>query len=148
VKNNIKKNKMNNKTTTIGKVNTISNSINRESTSIMYLEVDISQTEKRFKQYANDYNEELYNPTFLKEQFCIHQKFKVQVQESRKSLAIKSTTIIVAMAIVKAYFNHLRLVGRGKLLKEPKFTMNNIAIATMTGMSDRSVRVNFQHKVD
>ena len=113
---------------------------NQKSTEIIYLELDINQTEKRFRQYAKDYNAELHNPEFIKEQYPVHLKNKVQVQQTRKSLTIKSNTITVAIAIIKAYFNHLKLIERGKIVKDPKFTMNNVAIATMTGMSDRSVR--------
>jgi hypothetical protein len=113
---------------------------NQKSTEIIYLELDINQTEKRFRQYAKDYNKELLNPDFLNEQFLIHQKYNVPVKETRKSLMIKSNTITVTIAIIKAYFSHLRQIEQAKLTKEPIFTMNNKAIASMTGMCDRSSR--------
>ncbi len=110
------------------------------NTEIQYLEVDINQTEKRFRQYANDYNKELHNPEFLKEQYQIHKKYKVQTLETIKSLSIKSSHISTALAITKAYFHHLKQIERAKILQDPQFFMNNKAIATMTGMCDRSAR--------
>ena len=107
---------------------------------IIYLEVDINQTERRFRQYAKDYNKELQNPDFLKEQYAIHRQHKVEVQQSIKSLSIKSTHITTATAITKAYYRHLKQVEQGKIQGEPKFLMNGKAIATLTGMSDRSSR--------
>jgi len=113
---------------------------NPKTTDILYMEVDINQTEKRFKQYAKDYNKELHNPKFLKEQYQIHKNFKVPIQETVKSLSIKSTHIATTITIIKAYYNHLKQIERGKIIKNPQFMMNNPAIATMTGMSDRSSR--------
>ena len=107
---------------------------------VLYLELDINQTEKRFRQYAKDYNQELHNPEFLKEQYEIHKQYKVHVQESIKSLSIKNTHILTTISIIKAYYTHLKQIERGQITKEPKFAMNNVAIATMSGMCDRSSR--------
>lgn len=110
------------------------------ATEIIYLEVDINQTEKRFRQYANDYNKALHNPEFMEEQYKIHQKYKVQSLKTIKSLSIKSSHISTTLAIVKAYFHHLKQIERAKIIKDPQFYMNNKAIAKMTGMCDRSAR--------
>jgi hypothetical protein len=112
----------------------------QKQSEILFLELDINQTEKRFRKYAEDYNKELHNPEFLKEQHQAHQKYKVQVQESIKSLSIKNTHIQTTSAIIKAYFNHLKQIEKGKIIKDPIFTMNNEAIGTMTGMCGRSAR--------
>jgi hypothetical protein len=113
---------------------------NQKLSEIIYLDVDINQTEKRFRKYSKDYNKELHNPGFLKEQYLLHQKYKVKVQESVKSLSIKNTHILTSIAIIKAYYTHLKLIERGKIIKDPIFTMNNEAIGTMTGMCGRSAR--------
>jgi len=113
---------------------------NNSQPKILYLEVDINQTEKRFRQYAKDYNKELQNPEFRKEQYQIHKNYKVPVQDTVKSLSIKFNQMVTVMAIVKAFYQHLKQIEKAKLIKETKFTMNSKAIATMTGMSDRSAR--------
>lgn len=107
---------------------------------LLYLELDINQTEKRFRQYVKDYNQELHNPEFLEEQYQLHKNYKVQVQKSVKSLSIKNTHILTTISIIKAYYTHLKLIERGRIIKEPVFAMNNVAIGTMTGICDRSSR--------
>jgi hypothetical protein len=116
------------------------NQQNQKQSEILFLELDINQTEKRFRQYVKDYNQELHNPDFLKEQYEVHKKYKVQVQESIKSLSIKNTHILTTISIIKAYYTHLKQIERGKIIKDPIFAMNNVAIATMTGMCARSSR--------
>ena len=110
----------------------------QNQTEILYLEVDINQSEKRFRQYAKDYNKELQDPKFIKEQYQLHKEHKVQSQPTIKSLSIKSNHISTVIAIIKAYYHHLKLIERGKLLRNHRFMMNNPAIASMTGMSGRS----------
>ena len=113
--------------------------VNKPS-QIIYLEVDINQTEKRIKQYAKTYNQELHHPEFLEEQYQRHITQKVQVQKSVKSLSIKSTHITTAIAITKAYYKNLKNIEKGKFTQCESFRLNNKALATLTGMSDRSAR--------
>jgi len=110
------------------------------NTHILYLELDINKTEKRFKQYVKEYNRALHDPVFLQQQYALHKHYKVNVQASIKSLAIKNTHILTAIQIIKAYYQYLKLVERGQIIKDPEFAMNNVGLATMTGMSDRSSR--------
>jgi len=120
----------------------MSSQINQQhkSSEILFLEVDINQTEKRFRKYASDYNKELHNPEFLKEQYHVHQKFKAKVEQNIKSLAIKSTHIHTTIAIIKAYYSHIKQMERCRIIKDSKFSMNNVALGNMPGMSDRSSR--------
>jgi len=127
-------------TNLIGRGISSPNSQQQKSSEVLFLEVDINQTEKRFRQYVKDYNKELQNPEFLEQQYLIHKKYKVQVQETVKSLSIKNTHILTTISIIKAYYTHLKQIERGRIVKDPVFAMNNVAIATMTGMCARSSR--------